>query len=147
MGDTAGNPSKLLDKVAGRLPTAIRIFREASVNQPIKSWRSRQKRGHRCGFMLENRADQAGLALTLERLPARDRLIYNFAERENVGSRVGVFTLELFGSHVLQRSKDGSLQREGARVPRSSRRRSGRCHRAWLPQPGQAKVQELSAGF
>ena len=69
-------------------------------------------RGHRWRVGFQNLGDQTRVALSLERLLSRQHLVENRTESEDVGARVRVLALELFGGHVLERAQNRALRRE-----------------------------------
>jgi hypothetical protein len=71
-------------------------------------------------LVVEDRANQARLALAFEGPPAGEHLVEHSAEREDVGARVHHLAFQLLGRHVLQRPEDCPLQRQ---------RRTDRRHR------------------
>ena len=80
-------------------------------------------------------------ALALERLPARDHLVEDGAEREDVGARVGLLPFELLGRHVLHVPMivPGAVgARRGDRAA-SATGRDG-CGRAARASPGRSRA-------
>ena len=60
-------------------------------------------------FRGENRGDQAGLALPVERPLSRGHLVQHSAEGEDVGTRIDLSVFDLLGRHVLERADDRSF--------------------------------------
>ena len=92
---------------------------------------------------LHDRADQARLALALERLLAREHLVEHGAEREEIRPRVGFLAFHLLRRHVLHRADDRALCRHVQRVV---------CCVAAMPASGrrplrQSEVEELRAAL
>src|SRR5215831_17535653 len=69
-----------------------------------------------------------------------DKFIQDAAEREDVAAGIGVFALELLGTHVLERSENCVFLRQTF----SDRALGGRRLAREL---GQAEVEELNAGL
>src|SRR5258708_446867 len=79
---------------------------------------SRRERSHRRGVRLQNLRHQAGLALTFKRLLACRHFVDHHAKCKNVRAGVRFLSFDLLRGHVLKRSQDRPLRREG--VIRSS---------------------------
>ncbi len=61
--------------------------------------------------------------MTFEGLPARQHLVKNGPEGEDIRAGVGFFSFELLRSHVLKRAEDGAITRQ--RLLRGLYRRAG----------------------
>ena len=59
--------------------------------------------------MVEDRRDDARLALTLERTLARHHLVEDGPEREHVAATIGLLALHLLGRHVGDGSKNDAV--------------------------------------
>ena len=118
------DPLELELHVVRGLEAVLGILRETRRDQAVERRRRHRhdrRRGRRA--VLQDRADQARLALAVERLLPRRHLVEDRAEREDVAPRVGLAALELLGRHVLERPEDRPLLRE---VLRRGHRRQGR---------------------
>jgi hypothetical protein len=94
---------------------------------------------------LENRGDEAGLALALECPLPGGHLVDDRAEREEVRARIRLFAFDLLRRHVLKRAEDRPRRRQmrrGRRQPRQARTRDRPCDSL-----GQPEVEQLHAGF
>src|SRR4029453_15160429 len=91
--------------VGRRLPTVLRILREARLDDAVERGRRERLNGRdRRRLRVQDRADQRGLGLAREGLPPRRHLVENGTEGEEVGPWVGFLSLERFGGHVLERA-------------------------------------------
>ena len=98
-------------------------------------------------LVVHDRADEARLALAVERLLAGRHLVEHRAEREEVAARVRLAALELLGRHVLERAED--------RAPRVSvlagvsdrrqRRQAPTAARGGARRLGEPEVEQLHA--
>ena len=104
----------------------------------------RLDRRDRRRFGVHDRADQARLALALERLLPGHHLVDDGAEREDVRARVSVFPFELLGCHVLQRAENRALRGEAGGVVGMRTRCRQRRERGGLRE---AEVEQLRAAL
>ena len=90
-------------------------------------------------IVLQDRGDQGGLARAREGLAAGRHLVEHGAEREDVGPRVGFFSFELLGRHVLERAEDRSRLRHGRGLCRQDALQRTAATAPPPPSPGRSR--------
>jgi hypothetical protein len=111
--------------IARTLPPVIAILPQAFLHHAVERWRChRLKRGHRRRVTFQNRRNQAGLALALERSLSSRHFVDHCAKRKDVRARIQFFPFQLFWGHGLQSSNNCPLRRQ--RVTR--RGKFGKLH-------------------
>src|SRR5260370_19438986 len=101
--------------VVGSLDALLGILGEASAKQAIKrTWGKRLERRDRLGFVFQDGRNDAGLALSVERVVSRHHLVQHCAAREEITARGGFLGLQLLGSPLLHGSYKGPLPRDRA---------------------------------
>ncbi len=129
--------------VAGRLPAIVGILGQRAPDDVVHGrWRQRLTRRGRRRLAVQDRGDDARLAVAGKRALARAHLVQQRAQREDVGARIHRARFELLGRHVLERADQHALRRD---------RRVARCaglaaENAFHRRAGQAEVQQLGAG-
>ena len=108
-GGRLRQPPQLIDEVAGRLPPAVRILRQALRHQAVERRRRRLHGRQLRGNGVQDRPDQAGLTRALKRLPPGDHLVDHRPEGKHVRPSVDVPSVQLLRGHVLQRAEDRPL--------------------------------------
>ena len=114
------DPLQLEQHVVHRLPALVGILGDTRPDQAVERGRRHGlQRRDRARLILEDRGDQAGLGLALERLASRGHLVEQHAEGEDVAPRVSFLALELLRRHVLEgpdnRARSGQRGRQGRR--------------------------------
>jgi hypothetical protein len=140
------DPAQLIEEVARRLPTIVWIFRETFRHDTIeRRGRERADARNQRRLAVHDRADQACVALALERLPCREHLESHRSECEDVRACVCLPPFDLFRRHVLKRAQNRSLRRQvcGCRLPHRQIA-GGDGGRRWL---GKTEVEQLRAAF
>jgi hypothetical protein len=91
-------------------------------------------------IFFQNRRHGLAGRVAAKRAMAREHLVEDRPQREDVASRVGGFRLDLLGRHVPERSHDDAWLGRG-------RKARDRCGSFRLRQLGQAEVEDLDAAF
>ena len=96
-------PLQLCSQVACALTAVLGILRETLADDALEE-RRRQRLcdGHRRRVDVHDRGNETGLALFLERLPAREQLVEHGAAREEVRAHVALAAVEHLRGHVLK---------------------------------------------
>jgi len=107
-------PAKLEPDIPGILPALLPILCETGLHDPVECRRrGRLNVRDRRGLLGQDRGDHRGLTLAGERFPPCRHLVEHGPKSEEVGSRVSFLAFELLRGHVLERSQDRSLPRDG----------------------------------
>ncbi len=102
--------AQLVEKVTRRLIAVVGALLEAAADDPSQVVRQRDvDRGHRVGVVAQDRRDDVGRGVPLERTRPGEQLIEDDAEREDVRAVVGRAALHLLGRHVGHRADDQAL--------------------------------------
>ncbi len=128
------------------LETVFRSLLQAVLDEQIEGGRRCRGLARLGGIVAQDRGHRLGRRVPVERLPARQHLVENHPERENVGTVIDAQALDLLGRHVVERSHDGARFRGPGGTPRQdgSRRRARLLFRGRrLLLPGQAEVEDL----
>ncbi len=140
-----GDPTQRLGDVRRALPAVVPVLGQAGTHQPIERRRCQRLSGHdRLRLVLQDGADEAGLARRCEGALSRRHLVQHQRQGPDVRADVRFLPLDLLGGHVRQRAEQGALTRQRllGRGQRGQRARSARAVRAQL---GQAEVEQLDA--
>ena len=139
-----GQPAQLALQIAHRLPAVAGVLGETGPHQPVEPARqARPDLAQRGRLVLQDRSDDARLAVAVEGPPAGQHLVQHGPEGEDVRASVDRLPVELLGRHVLQGAEQAALRRQrGA----GRRRRRVVVRGARVAQPGQSEVEQLHAG-
>ena len=143
----SGSARKRLDverEVVRRVEPLLGVFLQAVADDPLEAGGDRLVRdGEIRRIFLEDRGHRLARRVGVERALAREHLVEDGAEREDVRARVGGLALDLLGRHVADRAHDHAGL--GAR----GRRQVGLRSRALvdLRELGEAEVEDLDAAF
>ncbi len=133
------DPPQLPCEIGGALPPFLGHFGQTLRNDPVECSRDVWPIGFdRRRRVIEHRGHDAGGAVGVEGFSAREHLVQDGADREDVGSPVDTLSLELLGRHVLQSAEN--RPRGGRRLVRSALDEPGR-----RAQRCEAKVEQLHA--
>ena len=100
-GGRLRQPPQLIDEVAGRLPPAVRILRQALRHQAVERRRRRLHGRQLRGDGVQDRPDQAGLTRALKRLPPGDHLVDHRPEGKHVRPSVDVPSVQLLAGPCI----------------------------------------------
>src|SRR5215831_17188073 len=111
------NPLQVAYEVRRVLPAIGRILRQTGRNDAAQRRRYvRSEARHVWWVCIEDSCNRSGVRVSGKCAPAGQHLVEHRTEREQVGARIGIASLELFGRHVLRRAEQ--LTVEGYRALR-----------------------------
>ncbi len=108
------HPDQLALQIAGRLPAVVRVLGEALAHDAIEAARRERLQVAHCRrLVLENRRDERGFGVRVERPPPRQHLVQQRAKREHIAACIHSLAAKLFGRHVRERAEHhpGARQR------------------------------------
>jgi len=119
-----GDPTQRLGDVRRALPAVVPVLGQAGTHQAIERRRCQRLSGHdRLRLVLQDGADEAGLARRCEGALSRCHLVQHQRQGPDVGADVRFLPLDLLGGHVRQRTEQGALTRQRL-LGRGGKRRS-----------------------
>jgi hypothetical protein len=144
-GGDAGERLEIEREVARGLKALLRILLEAVPHDPLDAGRNVRVRQRDLGrIFLEDRGHRVGRRVSLERPLAREHLVEDRAEREDVRARVRRPSAHLLRGHVAERAEDDAgLCRARGRAARRGRHVRRRRFRFRLDELGQTEIEDL----
>ena len=137
------DPFQLRGDVLGALPSVVGVLFETLLHDTFeRTRRGRNDSRNRRRLLIQQRRDEAGLAVRRKRALAGRHLVEDGAEREQLGARIHLVRLHLLRGHVWHRAHHHTGVGE-----RSRRRRVVDERRRRLVQLGETEVQDLHAGL
>ena len=126
--------------VSGRLESTLAVLLQAMLDDPLESRGNVSPRLRELRRLPhQDRRHRLGVRVSLERFPAREQLVEDRPEREDVRAVIDRKPLHLLGRHVAHRPHD----HPGLRVARARRRARLLARRDGLDPLRQAEVEDL----